>query len=135
MVRGVIAASSCAGSIVNESRLDVDEHRRRAGVADRRDRRDEGERDGDDLVARADAGREQRQVQRAGAGVDGDRVLGAAVGGELALEAGDLLAKDELRRCRGRSRTAASISGLMLWYCAFRSRNGIMRRTSPVRVR
>ena len=70
LVRGVIAASSCAGSIVNEQRIDVDEHRRRAGVADRRDGGDEGERDGDDFVARADAGRQQRQVQRAGAGVD-----------------------------------------------------------------
>ena len=79
------------------ARLDVDEHRRRAGVADRRHRRHEGERNGDHFVAGADAGRQQRQMERAGAGVDGDGVLGAAVGGEIALEGGDILAEHELR--------------------------------------
>ena len=68
----------------------------RAGVADRRDGRDEGEGHGDHLVARADAGGEQRQVQRAGAGVDGDGVRRAAVGGEVALERRDLVAEHEL---------------------------------------
>ena len=63
LVRGVIAASSCAGSIVKVARVDVDEHRRGAGVVDGRHGGDEGEGHGDDLVARADAGGQQRQVQ------------------------------------------------------------------------
>ena len=73
LVRGVIAASICAGSIVNDAGSMSTNTGRRAGVADRRDGRDERERHGDHFVARADAGGEQRQVQRAGAGVDGDR--------------------------------------------------------------
>ena len=96
LVRGVIAASSCAGSIVKRRGLDVDEDRPWRRRSDRRHGGDEGERHGDDLVARPDAGGEQRQVQGARAGVDGDRVLGAAIGGELALER---------RRPRRRART------------------------------
>ena len=51
-------------------RLRVDEHRPRAGVADRVGGRDEGERRDQHLVVRLDAGDEQRDVQRRGA-VDG----------------------------------------------------------------
>ena len=77
--------------------FDVHKNRPRAGVADRRHAGDESEGHGDHLVARADAGGEQRKVERARAGIDGDRVLCAAIGGELALEAGDFLAEDILR--------------------------------------
>ena len=71
--------------------LDVGEHRRRAGERDRVGRRREGERRHDDLVARADAGGEQAEVQARGAGVDGD--AGAPLHehvGELLLERRDL---------------------------------------------
>ena len=44
------------------------------------------QRRGDDLVARADAERDQRQVQRRGGGVDRDRVRRAGVLGEVLLE-------------------------------------------------
>ena len=74
----------------------VDEHRHRAGVADRGDRRDERKRDGDDLVARSDAGRQEREVKRARARVHPDRLPGAAIGREVALEIGDELAEHEL---------------------------------------
>ena len=43
-VRGVIAASSCGGIHGEELGLHVHEHRLGAGVLDRRDGRDEGER-------------------------------------------------------------------------------------------
>ena len=64
----VIAASICVTSIVNVAGSMSTKTGSRAGVADGRDRGDEGERDGDDLVAGPDAGGEQREVQRAGAG-------------------------------------------------------------------
>ena len=53
--------------------LDVGEHRRRAGEGDRVRRRGEGERRHDDLVAGADAGSEQAEVEARRSGVDGDR--------------------------------------------------------------
>src|SRR6185437_375223 len=53
---------------------------------------------GDHFVAGADAGGQERQVQRARAGVDGDAFRRAAVGGELTFEAGDSVAEDELAR-------------------------------------
>ena len=61
LVRGVIAALELRRVHREGDRVDVDEDRPRAGVADRRHGGDEGERDGDDLVAGADAGGEQRQ--------------------------------------------------------------------------
>ena len=96
LVRGVIAASTQRGIHREGARVDVHEHGRGARVVDRRDRRDERERHRDHLVARADVGREQRQVQRAGAGVDADAELRARVGGELLLELGHLAAEREL---------------------------------------
>src|SRR6185295_12792955 len=47
-------------------------------------------------IARADARGQQRQMQRAGAGVDGDAVQRALVRRELLLERLDLGAEDEL---------------------------------------
>ena len=89
-VRGVIAASISAGSMLNVRRLDVDEHRRGAAVADGVGGGDEGVADGDDLVARPHADGEQRQVQRRRAVGDGAGVRRADVGRELPLERGDL---------------------------------------------
>src|SRR4051794_434028 len=48
----------------------------------------------DHLVARADAGREGGDRQGGGAGCDAHAVPHAAIGRELLLEAGDLLAED-----------------------------------------
>ena len=59
-------------------------------------------------------------MQRAGAGVDGDRMRGAAVGGELLLERRDFLAEDELAGVETRQHGGVDLA-LDDWYCAFRS--------------
>ena len=95
--------------------IDVAEHRPRAGRRDRLGRRVERERRHDDLVARPDAQRAQRQRQRVRAVGHADRVARAEVVGELRLEARDLRAEDVAARvehlgdfaCR-RSRSGAS---------------------------
>jgi hypothetical protein len=74
-------------------RFHIDEDGTRAGIADRSCGCDEGQRNGDHFIIRTDAGRAQRQMQRAGAGVDGDRVLGVAIAGEFLLETRHFLAK------------------------------------------
>ena len=79
-------------------RIDVDIGRPRAHVPDRGDGGDEGERHRDDLVAGSDAGGDQREMERAGAGIDGDPVRGALEGGKLLLERLDFRAEDELAR-------------------------------------
>ena len=61
-----------AGSQAEVVGLDVGEDRRRTGQRHRVGGRREGERRHDDLVARADAGGEQAEVQAGRAGVDGD---------------------------------------------------------------
>ncbi|EGE59473.1 hypothetical protein RHECNPAF_2190075 [Rhizobium etli CNPAF512] len=79
-------------------RLDIDENRPCACIADRRYGRDEGKRHGNDFIAGADAGREKRQMQGAGPGVDCDRMFDVAIVREFLLEAGDLLAQYVLPR-------------------------------------
>ena len=54
--------------------LDVDQHRRRAGPLDRRDRRDRGVRHGEDEVTRADPAGAQRDLDGIGPAGDADRV-------------------------------------------------------------
>ncbi len=81
---------------VEGARIDVDEHRPRPGVADRRHRRDEGERNRDDLVARTDVRGKQREVKGARAGVHADTVLRLTIGRELRFERGNLGAQGEL---------------------------------------
>ena len=66
-VRGVIAARSGVQIDVAGVGLDVDEHRRRAEQHDHLGGGGEGERRRDDLVARLDAQRHQRDQQRLGA--------------------------------------------------------------------
>ena len=95
-MRGVIAPSIWVDVHREGLRIDVDVDRARADVADRGDGGDEGERHGDDFVAGPDAGGDQREMQRAGAGVDRDAVRRALVGGELLLEGLDFRAEDEL---------------------------------------
>ena len=85
---------------VNETcvRLDLDEDGGCAGVANRRRRGDEGIADGDDFVAGFNLCGEQREMQRARAGIDADAVAHTAIGCELRLEPLDLRAENELRR-------------------------------------
>ena len=68
----------------------------RAGRRDRLGRGPERERRDDDLVARPDAQRAQRDRERLGAVGDADRVPRADVGGELGLERLDLGPEDEV---------------------------------------
>jgi hypothetical protein len=71
---------------VARDRIDVDEDRPGADFEDDVAGGDPGERRGDDLVARADAGDAQRDLHRAGAGVEGAHRAAAAILGELRLE-------------------------------------------------
>jgi hypothetical protein len=71
-------------------RLDVDEHRLAARQHHRRGRREEGVDGHRHLVARLDAAGAQGEDQPVGAVVDGDRMPGAGVGGDRALELGHL---------------------------------------------
>ena len=75
------------GVDVEGAGIDVDEHRARAEVAENLGGRGEGERRGDNLVAGADAERPQREMQRAGAMRERERVFRADVAGEFILEA------------------------------------------------
>ncbi len=96
LVRGVIAAAIAPGSIVKVLGVDIDEDRFRAGVVNGGDRGDEREWNGDDLIPRADTGRKQGQMERAGSVVDADAGLRSAIGGEFFLEFGDLWTQGEL---------------------------------------
>jgi len=57
--------------------------------------REERERRTDDLVARADAERIEREHERVGSVGDADRLLDAEILGRLALESLDLRSEDE----------------------------------------
>ncbi len=78
-------------------RVDVDEDGLGSAVVDGRDGGDERERGGDHLVARLDAGGQERQVQGARSRAGSDGVAGVAVRGEERLELGNLAPEDELR--------------------------------------
>ena len=85
-VRSVTRAGISAGSMLRSAVADVAEDGRRAAVLDHVRRRGPGDRARDHLVARADADREQRQVERRRARGDGEDVLGLEVGGHPLLE-------------------------------------------------
>ncbi len=76
--------------------IDVHEHGLGARVADGGHRRHERVGDGDHLVPGADAAGEEREVQRARAGVHPGGEPGAHVGRELLLERDHLVAEGEL---------------------------------------
>ena len=78
--------------------MDVHEHRPGADVGDGFCGGDEGVGRGDDLIARLHPHRQQGEMQGARARVQGHAVCDAAVGGELLLESGHLLAENERRR-------------------------------------
>ena len=88
-VRGVRTASTLARGEVAGAQLDIGEDRFGAGVADRVGGGDEGQRGHHHLVAGAEAERDQGQVQRGGAGTEGDGVLRADPLGEGPFEGGD----------------------------------------------
>ena len=94
-VRGVIAALDGLGIDRQARRIDVGEHRPRAGHHDGERGVGGRQRRRDDLVAGADAERAQDQRDRVGAGADADGVRGAGRRGELALERFDFRAEDE----------------------------------------
>ena len=89
-VRGVTAAAAARGIERHPLRIDVGEHRPRAGHHDRQRRVRRRERRGDHLVAGADPERAERDGERIGAGADADRVRRGAGRGELALEGVEL---------------------------------------------
>jgi len=76
------------------TRVNVHQHRRRAAQLNGHDRRHGGVRDGDDLIARPDAARSQRQVNRLGAAADADPKSHAQVSRKLALERRGFLAQN-----------------------------------------
>ena len=88
-VFGVTAAAISAASRAVADRLDVDEDRRRSALADGVGAGNEGVIDGDDLVARAHADAEQREMQRRCAVGHGTGMGCACDGGEGFLEARD----------------------------------------------
>jgi hypothetical protein len=74
----------------------IDEHRPAARHDDGADARHERVRSGDDFVARADAGRAERQDERIGAGSHADGVRQAGQGGESLFEFLDRPAQREV---------------------------------------
>ncbi len=86
-VRAVLECLLDAGwADVEGAGIDVDEDWAGAEVAENFRGRGEGERGGDDFVAGTDAERPQRQMKRAGAVRQRERMFGADVFGELGLE-------------------------------------------------
>ena len=81
---------------IEAHRVHIAEDRPRAGASDRSRRGEEGERAGDDLVARPDLERHQGQQQRIGAGRDADPVLALAIGRDARLQLLDRRAQDEV---------------------------------------
>ena len=109
-MRGVSDGSDGVGRRDERRRVDVAEDGRRAGRRDRLRARVERERRDDDLVARPDADRPQRDRDRLGAVRDADDVLDAEPRGELALERLDLRAEDVAAVVEHPSEAAASSS-------------------------
>ena len=129
-VRGVIAASMAAGRDVEGGRVDVHEHRRAAGVVDGAGRGEERERRGDDLVARLQVERPERQEQRVGAAGAGDGVPGVATArrppARAAATSGPMM-----KACRSMTeRTAGTTSSRIELYWATRSSSGTFIGTS-----
>ena len=83
------------GLDVERDRIDVDEHRARPHAHHRSSCRKERVRGRDDLVARLDIQRHQRDEQRIGAGRHGDRVIDFEQFAELHLKGVDFGPHDE----------------------------------------
>ena len=104
---------------------DVHKDRRGAGLGDGLGGGVEGERGGDHLVAGADAAGQQRQVQRRRARGHPDGFADADEAGEGFLECPDLGPHDEAACAPTTRWMAASTSGLMAAYWAFKSTTGM----------
>ena len=85
-VLSVTRPGSSSGSRLRSPARTSQKTGRRAAVLDHVRRRGPGDRARDHLVARADAERKQRQVERGRARGDGEHVLGLEVGGHALLE-------------------------------------------------
>ena len=85
-VRSVTSCGDQGGVDVEIALADIAEDGRGAAVLDHVGGRGPGDRARDHLVARADADREQREVERRRAGGDGEHVLGLEVLGHALLE-------------------------------------------------
>ncbi len=83
---------------IERRRIDVAEERPCAEPRDDAGRREEGERRRDDLVARADVERHQRDEQRVGAGRDADSEGRLRVGRDLFFELRDVRSENEALR-------------------------------------
>ena len=88
-MRGVSAASMHSGLMLPVCRSTSAKTGCRSRMDDGVRGRAEGQRRGDDFVARPDAGREQRQVQGSGTRIHGDGVRSADVVSEGPLELAD----------------------------------------------
>ena len=97
-----MAALDSTGVHVQGVGVDVDKHRPRTRIVDSRHCGHEGAGDGDHLIARTNACREQGEMECARAGVDADSKLCTAVRGKLLLERSNFLAQGELRAGEGR---------------------------------
>ncbi len=83
---------------IERIRLDIDEHRPRAGAHDGSRGGEKREGDGEHFVAGTNIGGHQSQFQRIGAGGAADRETRAAILGEALLEAFDFSTQDEALR-------------------------------------
>ncbi len=90
LVRAVQARADGLAAHAPGLAIDIDDHRRGAAIEHRVDGRGEGEVGHDHLVARADAERDQREMQRHGAVRDGDAVADADEAAEVFLELVDV---------------------------------------------
>ena len=66
-VRSVMRCFNLVDVHITRPGIDIHVHRRRAHIPNRRHRREKSERNRDYFIARSDARRKQRQMQRAGA--------------------------------------------------------------------
>ena len=96
LVLSVIAASIALGIHGEGSRIDIDKDRCRSRVVDGGHRRDKGEGHRDDLVAGADVGGKQGEMEGAGPGIDANPACRLTVGSELFLECGHFATEREL---------------------------------------
>ena len=86
LVRDVIAASRLSGFNVRTDRVNIDEHRRSADVANGPCSRYESHRNRYDFVSWTDIETAQSQMQRARAAVQADTMIDSAIRCEFRLE-------------------------------------------------
>ena len=95
-VRGCDRGFDLGGVDIECPRIDIDVNGRGAHITDGRHGRIKRERNRDHFVAWPNAGREQRQMQRAGSGIDRDAISRAAILRKFLFQRGDLWPAHEL---------------------------------------